>query len=87
MEIIRPISDLRNNFAKISREVKELNESVVLTKNGYGDMVVMSIEKYNELNFNNEIVNKLKEAENSSKNGKRYTHEEVFKELGDLIDG
>lgn len=40
---IRPVSDLRNSFAEISRTVHETRESVILTKNGYGDMVVMSM--------------------------------------------
>jgi prevent-host-death family protein len=46
---IRPISDLRNNFADISRIVHESSEPVFLTKNGYGDMVVMSVELYEKL--------------------------------------
>lgn len=46
MPQIRPISDLRNNFAEISRAVHETREPVVLTKNGYGDMVVMSYDEY-----------------------------------------
>jgi len=46
MKRIRPVSDLRNKFADISRLVHETAEPVFLTKNGYGDMVVMSIEAY-----------------------------------------
>lgn len=49
MPQIRPISDLRNNFAEISRTVHESPEPVFLTKNGYGDMVVMSVELYEKL--------------------------------------
>ena len=44
MPQIRPVSDLRNNFAEISRIVHDMGEPVFLTKNGYGDMVVMSVE-------------------------------------------
>ena len=44
MNKIRPVSDLRNNFAEISRTVHESNEPVFLTKNGFGDMVVLSSE-------------------------------------------
>jgi prevent-host-death family protein len=46
---IRPISDLRNHFAEISRIVHETSEPVFLTKNGYGDMVVMSVELFEKL--------------------------------------
>jgi len=49
MPQIRPISDLRNNFAEISRIVHETSDPVFLTKNGYGDMVVMSVELFEQL--------------------------------------
>jgi prevent-host-death family protein len=82
MPHIRPVSDLRNNFADISRTVHETAEPVFLTKNGYGDMVVMSIEAYERNLFESEIYFKLKEAELEEKsNDKRYSHEEVFSDL------
>ena len=46
MPEIRPVSDLRNKFADISRIVHETSEPIYLTKNGYGDMVIMSMESY-----------------------------------------
>ena len=49
MNTIRPVSDLRNNFADISRTVHETAQPVFLTRNGYGDMVVMSMEAYENL--------------------------------------
>ena len=49
MPQIRPVSDLRNKFAEISRIVHEDKEPVFLTKNGYGDMVVMSVELFEQL--------------------------------------
>ncbi|MEC0266776.1 type II toxin-antitoxin system Phd/YefM family antitoxin [Paenibacillus anseongense] len=82
MPHIRPVSDLRNNFAEISRVVHETSEPVFLTKNGYGDMVVMSIEAYERKQFESDIYFKLKEAELEAKStDKRYSHEEVFSEL------
>lgn len=79
MPHIRPISDLRNNFADISKIVHETAEPVFLTKNGYGDMVVMSIEAYERKLFASEIYFKLKEAElEAQSTSVRYTHEEVF---------
>jgi prevent-host-death family protein len=82
MPHIRPVSDLRNKFADISRTVHETAEPVFLTKNGYGDMVVMSIEAYERNLFESEIYFKLKEAELEAKsNDKRYSHEEVFSDL------
>ncbi|MCI9135314.1 MAG: type II toxin-antitoxin system Phd/YefM family antitoxin, partial [Lachnospiraceae bacterium] len=45
---IRPISDLRNKFPDIERLVNE-GEPVYLTKNGYGAMVVLSLDMYSQL--------------------------------------
>ncbi len=82
MPHIRPVSDLRNNFAEISRIVHETAEPVFLTKNGYGDMVVMSIEAYERKLFASEIYFKLKEAELEAKTtDQRFSHQEVFADL------
>lgn len=79
---IRPVSDLRNNFADISRMVHKISEPVFLTKNGYGDMVVMSIEAYERKQFESEIFFKLKEAQiEAESTDVRYSHEEVFSDL------
>lgn len=45
---IRPVSDLRNKFSEIERTVKG-GQPIYLTKNGYGTMIIMSLEKYAEL--------------------------------------
>ena len=45
---IRPVSDLRNKYPEIEKLVMG-GEEVYLTKNGYGSMVVMSIEQYSKL--------------------------------------
>lgn len=82
MPHIRPISDLRNHFADISKIVHETGEPVFLTKNGHGNMVVMSIEAYEQKLFESEVIIKLKEAElEASSTEKRYTHEEVLSNL------
>lgn len=76
---IRPVSDIRNKFTEISKQVHESGEPVYLTKNGHGDMVVMSIETYEKKAFENEIYLKLKEAELESKNtNERYEHKDVM---------
>jgi prevent-host-death family protein len=82
MPQIRPVSDLRNNFADISKIVHETSEPVFLTKNGYGDMVVMSFEAYEKLQFESEVYFKLKEAELQAKQtNQRFSHKEVFDSL------
>jgi len=49
MPEIRPSSDLRNKYNEISRFCREHKEPVYITKNGRGDLVVMSIEVYERL--------------------------------------
>lgn len=73
---IRPVSDLRNKFPEIESVVKE-GQPVYLTKNGYGSMVVMSIEQYSKLT--GDIEAKLDEADAAAaETDKRFSHEEVF---------
>ncbi len=72
---IRPISDLRNKFTEIEEATKQGNP-IFLTKNGYGSMVVMSLEHYSQLTENIEI--KLNEADIQAQNPIRLTHDEVF---------
>ena len=86
MSQIRPVSDLRNNFADISRTVHETGEHVILTKNGYGSMVVMSIDTYSKLNGN--IEKALDEADAYAEtHSTRMSHEEVFGKLRGRING
>lgn len=46
---IRPVTDLQNDYHAIEKEILESDETMYLTKNGYGSMVMMSLEKYTEL--------------------------------------
>ncbi|MBQ3426784.1 MAG: type II toxin-antitoxin system Phd/YefM family antitoxin [Clostridia bacterium] len=86
MNAIRPVSDLRNNFAEISRDVHETRQPVFLTKNGFGDMVVMSMDAYENLQFDSEVYFKLKEAEREAElSNKRFSSKEVLKSMRDAI--
>ena len=99
---IRPVSDLRNKYPEIEELVLREDEAVYLTKNGYGSMVVMSLEKYSNLmkeidmeraleeRFGNVDIDKaLQEAEKelNDSNTKYYTHEEVCSMARRIIDG
>ena len=84
---IRPVSDLRNSFADISKTVHETGKPVFLTKNGFGDMVVLSMEAYENLQLESEIYIKLKEAEKEAKlTDKRFSAKEVLNELKGTIN-
>lgn len=85
---IRPVSDLRNNFADISKTVHETEEPVFLTKNGYGDMVVLSMEAFQNLQFESEIYYKLQEAEREAEHtNKRYSSKDILKSMKEVIEG
>ncbi|BAR06146.1 prevent-host-death family protein [Scardovia inopinata] len=78
-QMIRPVSDLRNNFADISKTVHETKEPVFLTKNGFGDMVVLSMEAYENLHLDSSIFAALLEAEREEQTtDKRFTLQEVL---------
>ena len=88
MKLIRPVSDLRNNFADISKTVHETAQPVFLTKNGYGDMVVMSMEAFESLQFESEVYSKLQAAEREADlTDKRYSPEEVLQAMREAIGG
>jgi len=88
MNVIRPVSDLRNNFTEISRIVHETAKPVFLTKNGYGDMVVLSIEAFQNLQFESEIYYKLQEAEREAAHtNKRFSSKEVLSAMKEAIGG
>ena len=88
MKLIRPVSDLRNNFADISKTVHETAQPVFLTKNGYGDMVVMSMEAFESLQFESEVYFKLQAAEREAElTDQRFSSKEVLQAMREAIGG
>lgn len=74
--IIRPVSDLRNSYPDVEREVHE-SGPVFLTKNGYGSMVVMSLDQYEYLNGSIEAALDAADCQ-AEMTQSRYSHDEVF---------
>lgn len=76
---ILPVSDLRNKFSEIEKSLSS-NEPVFLTKNGYGTMVLMSIERFEMYEKGvGDLELKLLEADYQAEHtDKRFTHDEVF---------
>jgi len=82
MPIIKAISDLRNKANEISELAHESNEPIFITKNGEGDMVVMSIAQYSKLQLKLELFSKLAVAQAQRAKGDRgRTISQVMKDL------
>ena len=78
---IRPITDLRNT-TEISELCHAKPEPLFITKNGYGDLVVMSIEPYERLIADISIDEAISEAEKEfGENGKLYDARETLNTL------
>jgi prevent-host-death family protein len=71
MPIIRPISDLRNKTNEISDLAHKRNKPIFITKNGEGDMVVMSMSRYAQLQLKLDLFSKLAMAQNRIASGNR----------------
>jgi len=81
---IRPVSDLRNNFTAIE-QIVNTGSPVYLTKNGYGTMVVLSLEAYGKLMDRIELS--LDAADIHAKTtSERMTHSQVFSGLREIMD-
>lgn len=80
MPRIIPIRDLKDTTA-ISQMCNESDEPVYITKNGYGDMVIMSMKAYEEKMFMAGVYSKLAEAESDVKEGKVSDAREGLKTL------
>jgi len=82
MPDIRPISDLRSRFAEISKLAHESGEPIFLTKNGYGDLVVLSVEAYETLIQQTKIQNTPPPAKKSTPNNRNKKQPPPFREPG-----
>ncbi|WP_347491346.1 type II toxin-antitoxin system Phd/YefM family antitoxin [Desulfoscipio sp. XC116] len=80
MPRIIPIKDLKKT-SELSALCKEVKEPVFITKNGYGDMVIMSMETYEKTMFLNDVYRKLEEGERSIKAGEVMDGFDSLKEV------
>lgn len=82
MPLIRPISDLRNRAVEISELCHREDQPVFITRNGKGDLVVMSQAHYERIENLIELYRKLGEAESLDAAGEKgITHARLMKNL------
>lgn len=86
MPVIKPISDLRNKANEISEIAHHSDEPIFITKNGAGDLVVMSMACYSKLQLKLDLFSKLTVAQSQKAAGdKGRTLSDVMKDLRKLI--
>ena len=86
MPNIRPVSDLRNHFAEITKEAQLSGEPVFLTKNGIGSIVVMSMDTYEQNRYDSTVYDKLREAElQAASTAERRSYSEVVAKANELL--
>ncbi len=85
---IRPISDLRNRFSEVEKEVSSKNEPVIFTTNGRASMVTMSFDKFSKMAHLDYIERALDEADAyAEKHAENLTHKVVFSKIKAKVNG
>ena len=88
MPNIKSSTDLRNNYNEISTFCHESREPVFITKNGQGDLVVMSIKTYEMLNGKLELYRLLDEGRAAVIAGRKRPFEDVMRDIRqEIADG
>ncbi|GBU28502.1 hypothetical protein R84B8_02061 [Treponema sp. R8-4-B8] len=81
MPAIRKSADLRNNYSEISEFCHNYREPIYITKNGQGDLAVMGIEAYEEMNGRLELYQKILLGLSQIKNGETVPEEKIMKKI------
>ena len=88
MPNIKSSTDLRNNYNEISTFCHESKEPVFITKNGQGDLAVMSIETYEMLLGKLELYRLLDEGRAAVMEGRKRPLEDVMRDIRqEITDG
>jgi len=88
MPRIQSSTDLRNNYNEISSFCHENREAVFITKNGQGDLAVMSMELFEMLNGKLELYRLLDEGRMAAKEGRKRPYKDVFNDIDqEITDG
>ena len=86
MPYIKSSTDLRNNYNEISTFCHESREPIFITKNGQGDLAVMSIEMFETLSGKLELYRLLDEGHAAVKEGRKRPLADVMRDIKRGID-
>ena len=86
MPTIKSSTDLRNNYNEISTFCHETKEPVFITKNGRGDLAVMSIDLFNKFMSKYELYSLLAQSESDFNNNRTLSFEESMRDLREELN-
>jgi len=86
MPAIRKSADLRNNYSEISEFCHNYREPIFITKNGQGDLAVMGIEAFEEMNGRLELYQKILVGLSQIKNGETIPEEKMMNKIKQYAD-
>jgi len=86
MPAIRKSADLRNNYSEISEFCHNYREPIFITKNGQGDLAVMGIETFEEMNGKLELYQKIIIGLSQIKNGETVPEEKMMSKIKQYAD-
>lgn len=81
MENIRPSAELRNKYNEISNLCKETRKPVYITVNGRGDTVILSLEQFNQMQTELELLKMLSESEDDVRNNRVKPVTDTFNDI------
>lgn len=81
MPVIKSSADLRNNYNAVSKQAHEYQEPIFITKNGKGDIAVMSIESYESLRGKLDLYEKIADGLDDIQTGNTRPFAEAMKDL------
>ena len=81
MENIRPSAELRNKYNEISNLCKETRKPVYITVNGRGDTVILSLEQFNQMQAELELLKMLSESEDDVRNNRVKPVTDTFNDI------
>ena len=81
MPAIKSSAELRNNYNAVSQQAHEYRQPIFITKNGKGDVAIMSIEYYEDLQGRLDLYGKIADGLDDIKTGNTMSFSEAMKKL------
>ncbi len=81
MPVIKSSAELRNNYNSVSQQAHEYQEPIFITKNGKGDIAVMSIESYESMRGRLDLYEKIADGLDDIKTGNTRPFADTMKDL------